>query len=313
MRKVIIRLPLVLTCGLWTAGEVWPEELKLAQTPSKKARVETAAAPAEGFKREMAAPETAGESFRDCPECPEMVAAPAGRFMMGRPRPVDWEAYEHGPDFDGVPYHEEIIAKPFAVGIYPVTFREWDTCVAEGGCRKYRPADQGWGRDQYPVINVNWLDAKAFTAWLSAKTGKSYRLPTEAEREYVTRAGTTAKYWWGNDVSPVQANYCAIQPVGVGLHWRLLEEQKTGCKGKTLPAKSFAPNPWGLYQVHGNVLEWTSSFFFDGGAQPALRGGSWNDFDFEICSACRTFRNPDMRSFKIGFRVARALSPQAAP
>jgi formylglycine-generating enzyme required for sulfatase activity len=313
MRKVVIWLPFVLVYGFWAARQVRPEELKPAQTSSKEGLTETAAEPPAGFSREMAAPETAGESFRDCPECPEMVAAPAGRFMMGRPRPADWEAYEHGPDFGGVPYHEETIAKPFAVGIYSVTFQEWDTCVAEGGCREYRPADQGWGRGQRPVINVNWRDANAFIAWLSAKTGKSYRLPTEAEREYITRAGTTANYWWGNDISPVQANYCTKEPLSVGLHWRLLEKQKTDCQGRTLPVKSFAANPWGLYQVHGNVLEWTSSFFFDGGTQPALRGGSWNDFDFELCSACRTFRDPEMRSFKIGFRVARTLSPQAAP
>ena len=83
------------------------------------------------------------------------------------------------------------IAEPFAVGKFAVTFDEWDACVADHGCNGYKPADEGWGRGERPVINVNWHDAKAYTAWLSRKTGKTYRLLSEAEREYVTRAGTT--------------------------------------------------------------------------------------------------------------------------
>jgi formylglycine-generating enzyme required for sulfatase activity len=87
------------------------------------------------------------------------------------------------------------IAAPFAVGRYAVTFDEWDACVADGGCNGYRPSDEGWGRGKHPVINVSWEDAKAYVSWLSRKTGKTYRLLSEAEREYVTRAGTTTPFW----------------------------------------------------------------------------------------------------------------------
>ena len=98
-------------------------------------------------------------------------------------------------------------AKPFAVGRFAITFEEWDACVADGGCNGHRPSDEGWGRGRRPVINVSWDDAKAYVAWLSRKTGKSYRLLTEAEREYVARAGTTTPFWWGSSISTGQANY----------------------------------------------------------------------------------------------------------
>ena len=88
------------------------------------------------------------------------------------------------------------IAAPFAVGRFAVTFDEWDVCVAAGGCNGYRPADEGFDRSKHPVINVDWDDAKAYVSWLSRKTGKSYRLLSEAEREYVTRAGNSADHPW---------------------------------------------------------------------------------------------------------------------
>jgi len=94
-----------------------------------------------------------------------------------------------------------------AVVRYAVTFDEWDACVADGGSNGYEPADGGWGRGKRPVINVNWHDANAYTAWLLRKTGKTYRLLSEAEREYVTRAGTTTPFWWGYSITPKQANY----------------------------------------------------------------------------------------------------------
>ena len=88
-----------------------------------------------------------------------------------------------------------------------MTFAEWDACVAEGGCGGYKPEDQGWGRGDRPVINVSWDDAKAYVAWLSKKTGATYRLLSEAEREYAARAGTTTPFWWGSSITPEQANY----------------------------------------------------------------------------------------------------------
>ncbi len=114
------------------------------------------------------------ESFKDCPECPEMVVAPAGSFMMGSPA-SEPERYD-----DEGPQHRVTIPKPFAVGRFAVTFAEWDACVADSGCGGYKPSDQGWGRDDRPVINVSWNDAQAYVAWLKKKTGKTYRLLTES-------------------------------------------------------------------------------------------------------------------------------------
>jgi Sulfatase-modifying factor enzyme 1/TIR domain len=113
-----------------------------------------------------------GDSFRDCLECPEMVLVPAGKFMMG----------SDDGDPDEKPVHEVIIEKPFAVGKFEVTFADWETCAAEGGCTDNKtPNDQGWGKGKHPVINVSWSDAKEYVAWLTGKTRKEYRLLTEAE------------------------------------------------------------------------------------------------------------------------------------
>ena len=137
-----------------------------------------------------------------------MVVVPAGSFMMGSPE----NEPERSSDEDQV---RVSIAAPFAVGKYAVTFDEWDACVAVGkgpheiglkGCKAH-PADEGWGRGKHPVINVNWDDAKAYAAWLSRKTGKTYRLLSEAEREYAARAGTTTPFWWGSSITPIKANY----------------------------------------------------------------------------------------------------------
>ena len=106
---------------------------------------------------------------------------------------------------DERPQHHVIIANSFAAGRFAVTFREWDTCVAAGGCR-YRPSDQGWGREDRPVLTILWDDAKEYVWWLSKITGKTYRLLSEAEYEYVARAGTTTAFWWGDSFEAAQAN-----------------------------------------------------------------------------------------------------------
>jgi hypothetical protein len=119
--------------------------------------------------------------FKECDRCPEMIVVPAGSFMMGSLKS------ELGHLDRESPQHQVVFANPFAVGKFPVTFDEWDACVADGGCNGYAPSDQGWGRGHRPVINVSWYDAQAYVTWLSHKTRHAYRLTSEAEREYVTR------------------------------------------------------------------------------------------------------------------------------
>ena len=142
-----------------------------------------------------------------------MVVVPVGSFMMGSPW---WEVFRWPYE---APVHEVTIAHPFAVGVYEVTFEEWDACVSGGGCGGYRPDDAGWGRGRRPVINVNWEDAQGYVEWLSRKTGKGYRLLSESEWEYVARAGTETRYfWWGDEIGLNRANCetCVELFIGVG-------------------------------------------------------------------------------------------------
>jgi formylglycine-generating enzyme required for sulfatase activity len=245
-----------------------------------------------------------GSDFKECVTgCPTMVVVPAGKFMMGSP-----ESEEEHVAYEG-PQHEVTIAKPFAVGRTEVTFAEWDACVADGACLKM--ADNGWGRDNRPVINVSWNDAKEYVAWLSKITGKEYRLLTEAEWEYAARAGTTTAYFWGDEIGKGNANcaHCGSQ----------------GDKEQTAPVGSFKPNAFGLYDMHGNVSEWVEDSWHnnykdapvDGNAWPQggdaniriVRGGSWEVFPQYLRAANRGRFTSDGRSFTLGFRLARTLSP----
>ncbi len=249
-----------------------------------------------------------GEAFRDCTDCPEMVVVPAGNFMMGSPENEPGRYASEGPQ------RRVAIAKPFAVGKFEVTFDEWDACEVAKGCT-HKPEDQGWGRGKRPVINVSWTDAKQYVTWLSKKTGQTYRLLTEAEWEYTARAGTTMPFWWGTKITPAQANYDGDYVYEGG-----------GSKGedrqKTVPVDSFKPNPWGLYNVHGNVWEWVEDCWIDsykdapgdGTARTTgecgrrvLRGGSWLDVPQGLRSADRNRNDSDDRGGLLGFRVARTL------
>jgi formylglycine-generating enzyme required for sulfatase activity len=240
----------------------------------------------------------AKDSFKECDNCPEMVVVPAGSFRMGSPPGEKDRRAAEGPQ------HRVSFARPFAVGKYAVRFDEWDACVGDGGCNGYRPADQGWGRGSRPVINVTWEDAKAYVAWLSKKTGKTYRLLSEAEREYVTRAGTTTPYWTGIAIARTQANF----------------------DNSTVPVDSFAANPWGLYQVHGNVWEWTEDCWNDSYRGAPTDGSAWISGDcgrrvyrgggYEVSdnptvlrAAFRIKSSPGFRASFIGFRVARTIGP----
>ena len=138
----------------------------------------------------------AGDVIQDCDECPEMVVVPAGSFRMGSPPSEEGRFDNEGP------MRRVTISEPFAVGKYEVTFAEWDACVSAGGCKGRKPDDEGWGRGARPVINVSWGDAWSYALWLSRRTGKEYRLLSEAEWEYAARAGTSTRYSFrGQDFS----------------------------------------------------------------------------------------------------------------
>jgi formylglycine-generating enzyme required for sulfatase activity len=235
-----------------------------------------------------------GDTFRDCVDCPELVVLPAGSFDMGSA-----SEYEN-------PIHRVTFAKPFAIGRHEVTFGEWDKCVDEGGC-KYRPDDRGWGRGERPAVNLSWLDAKAFVSWLSQKTGKAYRLPSEAEWEYAARAGTNTSYWWGRDVGSRQAN---------------CRECNTGEPQRTTPVGSFKPNGFGLFDTAGNVAEWMEDCWNDNyrGAPRdgtawmsgqcrlhVLRGGAFDSQAKFLRSTSRFRYDVDVRYVANGFRVVREL------
>jgi formylglycine-generating enzyme required for sulfatase activity len=261
-----------------------------------------------------ATPAPPPDVFKDCYKCPEMIVVPSGSFTMGSP--------SNEPERE----HRETqvpvtIAQAFAVGRYAVTFDEWDTCVADGCCGGYKPSDQGWGRGRRPVINVSWDDAQKYVAWISGKTGNTYRLLSESERGYVTRAGATTPFWWGTSITPRQANYDGrADPYKGG-------GSKGQYRGQTVPVDSFDPNPWGLYNVHGNVWEWTDDCWNetnngnpgDGSARMTgdctlrvRRGGSYVNVPWALRAAERDSAFASSKTFLFdpyGFRVARTLTP----
>ena len=342
--------------------------------------------------------------------------------MMGSPW---WEVFRWS--WEG-PVHEVTMAHPFAVGVYEVTFEEWEACVSGGGCGGYRPDDAGWGRGRRPVINVSWEDAKAYVEWLTGRTGKEYRLLSESEWEYVARSGTDTRYfWWGDEIGLHRADCEACvelfidgsgkdaqmqarwerspldvddkgwargwsdpevverdsrwrEWVGCAVRWeeaqryvewlsrktgegyRLLKESEwddvaragTGTgyfwwgyeigldlanhRGvhamfeggapfagpcQTTPVGSFPANPFGLYDVHGNVWEWVEDCWndnyrgapSDGSAWESgdcgnrvLRGGSWLNDGPDLRSANRFSGSTGSRGNQVGLRVARKLT-----
>jgi formylglycine-generating enzyme required for sulfatase activity len=255
----------------------------------------------------------APRSFRDCPACPEMMVAPAGEFLMGAPDS------ELGRGKDEGPQRRVTIAQPFAVGKFEVTFAEWDACAAQGGCTQ-KPGDEGWGHGKRPVINVSWRDAVQYTEWLTAKTGKPYRLLSEAEWEYAARGVTKASaphtpFATGATINYKQANFDANFTYGSG---------KMGVyRQKTLDVGSLPRNAFGLHDMHGNVWEWVQDCYkptyegapADGSAVVVfgdcrlhiMRGGSWNYHPKLLRSAYRYVTPPDVRLNNAGFRVARSM------
>lgn len=249
-----------------------------------------------------------GDAFKDCANCPEMIVLPAGEFMMGSP--VD----EPGHTTEEEPLHSVRIGPRLAVGKFETTFEEWDACVADGGCA-YVPRDSGWGRRRQPVINVSWDDVVGqFLPWLSHKTGQRYRLLSEAEWEYSARAGKGTPFSTGETITSDSANFDGTNTYA--------GSAKGIYRKRTLEVGAFAPNSFGLYDMHGNVWEWVADCAndnYDGvpadgrpapeipGCQRVMRGGSWIDSPRVLRSAVRGRVPSNTRFIYRGFRVAREL------
>jgi len=235
--------------------------------------------------------------FQDCAACPKMIKVQPGSFMMGDDNGYKYER----------PAHDVTIDYPFALGKYEITFDEWEACAQELGC-KPAPDDHGWGKGRYPIINLTYKDIGDYLAWLSKKTGQTYRLPSEAEWEYAARAGTTTAYWWGDKPGKNNANCrkCGSKWSGHG----------------SAPVGSFDANPWGFHDMHGNAWEWVADCWSphyalaptDGSArmdgnckEPVTRGGSWYYFPKLSRSAYRYKNGINVFSYNISFRVLREM------
>jgi formylglycine-generating enzyme required for sulfatase activity/class 3 adenylate cyclase len=229
------------------------------------------------------------EVTRDCEQCPQLVNLPGGTVTMGS-----------NDDPTEKPVHQASVA-PFAIGRLPVTIGEWKQCVAAKACT-YDPS----GDEDLPVHNVSWNDAQQYVSWLSGLTKKKYRLPTEAEWEYAARAGASTKYWWGNQLIPGMAN-CKDCGDASNPH-------------EPMKVASFAPNPFGLYDMAGGVAQWVSDCWRkdyqgapkDGSSWEApncrervLRGGSWRNDASYLRAASRNRYDPGVRYPAHGFRIAR--------
>jgi formylglycine-generating enzyme required for sulfatase activity len=243
-----------------------------------------------------------GESFKECAtDCPEMIVLPAGSFTMGSPATNEGNFLAE--------QHPVTIPRPFAVSKYEVTFADWDACARYGDCEP-DITDSNFGRGRQPVINVTWYHAQQYVGWLSRMTGKIYRLLSEAEYEYATRAQTQTVYPWGNEVRSNNAN-C----IGCGSQWD---------GRQPAPVGSFAPNPFGLYDMVGNIWKWLqdcehsnyknapkdgSAWIEQGECKfRMVRGGSWANHPAQLRSAFRNSDSDTFRNSRLGFRIARTLA-----
>lgn len=272
---------------------------KVASEPARATKPEPrAAAPAAAAPPVVAAgpPAKAGAELTDCPECPVLISIPAGSFTMG----------SNSSDVSEKPAHQVTVHTPFAIGKYEVTVAQWNSCADANACPRLSPASNSLASG--PVRDVSWDDAQVYVKWLTASTGKPYRLPTEAEWEYAARAGTSSRYWWGEQMAVGKANCKDCGPP-----WRADAPGQAG---------SFAPNPWGLYDVNGSVWEWVSDCWHnsfkdapsDAKAWEApdcsvrvIRGGSWREGAAYMVSSSRFKYDASVRHAQNGFRVARAI------
>lgn len=225
-----------------------------------------------------------GAYLRDCLDCPDLAEISAGSIL---------------PDGEGGDLSAPLfLTRRIAVAVRETTFDEWQACVDDGACTA-RP-DNGWGRGKRPVVNVSWAEAQAYAQWLSARTGHQYRLPTQEEWEYAARAGSAAAYSFGDTAAPTRANY-------------------GGVRGSTAITGSFSPNAFGLFDMHGNVAEWTADCWTPTlageptGLTPvnglcsarAIKGGGWKDAPEALAASRRDGDVETARRSDVGFRVVR--------
>jgi len=234
--------------------------------------------------------EPAIATFRECDMCPDMISMPGGTFLMGAPEEELARNAWEGPQ-------RKVAMAPFAIGMTEVTYDQWDACVADSGCANYTPPAGAKGRGLQPVAKVSWKDAQAYTAWLTKKTGRPYRLPSEAEWEFSARAGTTTPFWWG----------------------ALFEADKAGAGPEPQGVDTLPANALGIAGVSGNLREWVQDCYVNTFANAPLdgravemaacklrvvRGGSYKSTPAELRVAARARIDSAARDDLTGFRVA---------
>lgn len=245
---------------------------------------------------------------------PELSIIPHGRFEMGS------EAQEYGHCRNEYPRHLTTLRQPFAIGVYPLLTEEFEVFhqATEWRLRK----ELIWHSGRYPAINLRPQDIRLYLAWLSKQTGQTYRLPTEAEWEYAARAGTTTPFHYGESVSCKEVHFNPAFPYQEALEKRRWYLPRCFPSTKVSEAGLHEPNAWGLYDMHGNIWEYTSSHWSsshlnanrDGspvaGADSewyVTKGGSWFDGAVMARSAARKKRYMDELDTNLGFRVVREL------
>jgi formylglycine-generating enzyme required for sulfatase activity len=291
-----------------------------------------------------------GETFRDCADCPEMVIVPAGMFVMGST--ADETTREGTPDRDAAnekPRHAVIIARPFAAMKFEVTRGDFARFVAATGhgppegCKVWDRETNAWGimsadhhwldpgfaqGDDHPVVCVAWGDAVAYAAWLSARAGKTYRLLSDAEFEWLLRAGTSTVRWWGDDRESA-CRYANVSDLTKAEALKIAADPATTFQCRdghvhTAPVGSFAANPFGVHDLLGNAWEWVADCFartYDGApadgsprldgdcSERVIRGGAWHADPWYVRAAKHDWAPPELTTARVGFRLARDLDP----
>lgn len=305
------------------------------------------AAPAADLNETRAPSVSEPAQFQDCDGCPDMIIVPAGRFIIGSP------AKEPGRGQDEGPQKEIVFAEPFAVSRYEVTRAQYKAFLRQtghkisGGCITDRRKPGTWAADDHtnvedpgfeqgdnhPAACVSWNDAMAYIGWLNSRTGGGYRLLSEAEWEYVARAGSTTAYPWGASIHDGCRHLNGYDKMILGKKGNLYEGEVVpfaNCSDgfvNTAPVGSFQANAFGIHDMLGNLGEWvadcaTPSYagmleigVSEGGdcSKRMVRGGSWGSQPRQLRSAERYRYSPTDVDDSIGIRVGKSMTAKARP